>query len=84
MICDKYLDTEVYRLKHKCYLLQKMKKKNKEKAETDFSSLLVFGYGCTLFRDDQRALSLEAGDHLIPWMGDTSLRIGCYPPQYQF
>ena len=55
-----------------------MKKKNKEKAETDFSSLLVFGYGCTLFRDDQRALSLEAGDHLIPWMGDNSLRIDRY------
>ena len=55
-----------------------MKKKNKEKSETDFSSLLVFGYGCTLFRDDQRALSIEAGDHLIPWMGDNSLRIDRY------
>ena len=55
-----------------------MKKKNKEKVENDFSSLLVFGYGCTVFRDDQRALSIEAGDNLIPWMGDNSLRIDRY------
>ena len=51
-----------------------MKKKDKGK-ETDFSSLLVFGYGCKLFRDDQKAESIERGDHLIPWMGDSTLRI---------
>ena len=59
-------------------LISEMKKKNKDKVETDFSSLLVFGYGCKIFRDDQRALSVEAGDHLIPWMGDPSLRIDRY------
>ena len=51
-----------------------MKKKDKEK-ETDFSSLLVFGYGCKLFRDDQKAASIEKGEHLIAWMGDSSLHI---------
>jgi len=52
-----------------------MKKKAKDKPETDFSSLLVFGYGCKIFRDDQKAINIEAGEHLIPWMGDSSLRI---------
>ena len=45
---------------------QKMKKKNKAKdEEPDYSSLLVFGYGCKIFRDDERALE----ENLIPWMG---------------
>ena len=45
-----------------------MKKKNKAKEEDpDYSSLLVFGYGCKIFRDDERALSIE--ENLIPWMG---------------
>jgi len=55
-----------------------MKKKAKDKPETDFSSLLVFGYGCKIFRDDQKAISIEAGESLIPWMGDSSLRIDRY------
>ena len=52
-----------------------MKKKNKDRNETDFSTLLIFGYGCKIFRDDERAISIESGQHLIPWMGDSSLRI---------
>ena len=52
-----------------------MKKKNKDKAETDFSTLLIFGYGCKIFRDDERAVNIDSGQHLIPWMGDPSLRI---------
>ena len=48
--------------------LQTMKKKNKGKEEEpDFSSLFVFGYGCKIFRDDERARSIE--ENLIPWMG---------------
>ena len=37
--------------------------------------LLIFGYHCKLFRDDDRARAVDAGEHLIPWMGDENLKI---------
>lgn len=37
--------------------------------------LLVFGYACKLFRDDEKALKQEQGRQLIPWMGDASIMI---------
>ena len=37
--------------------------------------LLVFGYQCKVFYDDEKAKYLEEGRHLIPWMGDASLMI---------
>lgn len=37
--------------------------------------LLVFGYACKLFRDDDRALYIDSGKHLIPWMADDALKI---------
>ena len=43
---------------------------NDEKEE-----LFVFGYGCKLFRDDEKALLLDRGSHLIPWMGDNKVLI---------
>ncbi len=38
-------------------------------------NLLVFGYSCKLFRDDERALAVDAGHYLIPWMGSEALQI---------
>ncbi|KAK4312587.1 hypothetical protein Pmani_015997 [Petrolisthes manimaculis] len=37
--------------------------------------LLVFGYSCKLFRDDEKALYVDKGKHLIPWMGDNNLMV---------
>ncbi|KAK3084142.1 hypothetical protein FSP39_008921 [Pinctada imbricata] len=44
----------------------------------DKEELFVFGYSCKLFRDDEKALFLDRGSHLIPWMGDEKILIDRY------
>lgn len=51
----------------------------KDVSDSDkYADLLVFGYACKLFRDDEKALYHEHGKHLIPWMGDKNIMIDRY------
>lgn len=40
-----------------------------------YEDILVFGYQCKFFRDDEVARKVNSGGTLIPWMGDKDLMI---------
>lgn len=52
-----------------------LKKRTTQEQKEDLESLLVFGYECKLFKDDEKAEYIEHGNHLIPWMGDNTVMI---------
>ena len=41
--------------------------------DDETQELLLFGYACKVFRDDEKALFIEEGKHLIPWMDSTMM-----------
>lgn len=45
------------------------------KESEELENLFVFGYQCKQFRDDDKAMYIDQGHHLIPWMGDSRLLI---------
>ncbi|XP_071206826.1 splicing factor, suppressor of white-apricot homolog isoform X2 [Salvelinus alpinus] len=52
--------------------------KKDESDSNKYAEILVFGYACKLFRDDERAHFHEQGKQLIPWMGDKNILIDRY------
>ncbi|XP_035631780.1 splicing factor, suppressor of white-apricot homolog isoform X1 [Oncorhynchus keta] len=52
--------------------------KKDESDSNKYAELLVFGYACKVFRDDERAHFHEQGKQLIPWMGDKNILIDRY------
>lgn len=47
----------------------------KRSGRDNLEELLVFGYACKLFRDDDKARFIDQGKHLIPCMGDEGIRV---------
>ena len=54
---------------------RKVGQKDKRASSTNEDNLLVFGYACNVYCDDEKAVYLNEERHLIPWMGDESLLI---------
>ena len=51
------------------------KSSTERQREDELDELLVFGYQCKLFRDDEKAQFIDQGRHLLPWMNDERLKI---------
>ena len=49
--------------------------KRHNKAQDEEDEMLIFGYSCKLYRDDEKALQEDEGTLLIPWMGEKSLMV---------
>ena len=63
-----------YQKRHQ-HVPRKIGQKDKRARE---ENLLVFGYACSVYYDDQKAVYFNEGRHLMPWMGDESLMIDRY------
>lgn len=50
-------------------------KSKQTQSNNPIDDLFIFGYACKIFRDDDKARYIDQGKHLIPWMGDNSLKI---------
>ena len=72
---DINLDTKKKRFKAVAEIKQKYSQNSQNKQQLEVDDLLLFGYSCKLFRDDEVALKLENEANLIPWNGDSSLLI---------
>ena len=59
------------------YAKMTLRKRNNDELDKakNIDSLLVFGYQSKVFRDDEKAMFIDRGQHLIPWMGDNSVMI---------
>lgn len=53
----------------------RIKQQQSEETKDKFEDLLVFGYACKVFRDDEKATDIDDGKFLIPWMADKSIMI---------
>ena len=58
-------------------MIMTLRKRNNDELDKigNIESLLIFGYQSKLFRDDEKAMYIDRGQHLIPWMGDNSVMI---------
>lgn len=70
---DINLETKKKKFKAIAEIKQKYSQNKQQLEQVD--DLLLFGYSCKLFRDDEVALKLENEANLIPWNGDSSLLI---------
>ncbi|XP_065201078.1 protein suppressor of white apricot [Planococcus citri] len=48
------------------------------KQDSKDEELFVFGYSCKVYEDYDKSLYVDQGKHLIPWLGDESLKIDRY------